>query len=233
MKKISIFIAALSMALVQSCKPEPKEEDPGILAYAVCEMDIRSQNRAKSVDVVGDSQSVHQLAVYACAIFGEIDSNWIMGPMECMEYYFYGNDQEIFRRDTINHVFSFMHDAVIGFTKFDYPEGKPVGVPGTEHLGWLACYIEPVFCAFYDTIKECYLNPSVDSRYIRFTNCRIDTLGYVPKDMMARNRERLLQLMAEQRFQEMIDLYKTEYCIYTCTGEEYDEIVRRRQEGEE
>lgn len=228
-----ILATALFMAFTQSCKPEPKDEDPGILAYAVCEMDIQSQNRAKSVDVVGDSQSVHQLAVYACAIFGEIDSNWIMGPIDCMEYYFYGIDQSVFARDTVNHVFSFMHDAVIGFDEFDYPEGKPIGVPGTEYLGWLACYIEPVFCAYYDTVRKCYVNPSVDSRDFRTPDCRMDTLGYVPMDMMARNRERLLQLMAEQRFQEMIDLYKTEYRIYTCTGEEYDEIVRRRQEKEE
>lgn len=111
----------------------------------------------------------------------------------------------IYIRDTINHVFSFQNDAVIGFEKFDYPEGKPIGVVGTEYLGWIICYIEPVFCARYDTVNECYLKPSDND--ILFFDCRLGSLGYIPKKMMSRNREKLLQLLSEQRFQEIFPLY--------------------------
>lgn len=237
MKKILAILLAGGLFLMQSCQPENmdggendggKGDNSGILANAICEMDIQSLNKTKGLDVVGDSQAVHQLAVYACAIVGARDSSWINGYMDFCQYNFFGTDTDIFIRDTINHVFSFQNDAVIGFEKFDYPEGKPIGVVGTEYLGWMICYIEPVFCAWYDTVNECYLNPSDDD--ILFFDCRLDTLGYIPKEMMSRNRERLLQLLSEQRFQEMIDIYKTGYHIYTCSGEEYDEIVRKREE---
>ena len=55
MKRILIFATAASVAFACSCRPEPREEDPGILAYAVCEMDIHPGSKAKAVDIEGDS----------------------------------------------------------------------------------------------------------------------------------------------------------------------------------
>lgn len=227
MKRILIFATAASVAFALSCRPEPREEDPGILAYAVCEMDIHPGSKAKAVDIEGDSAAVHQLARYACLIRSPWDSSWINGVEALSDYYFFDLDG-IFSRDTVGHTFSFQNDAVIMFEDIDINQ---VGQPGSEYLGWLACYVEPVFCALYDTVSKCYSDPMVGFEEFQFKNQRIDTLGYVPKEMMARNRERLLQLMAEQRFQEMIDLYKSEYRIYTCTGAEYRDIVRRRQDA--
>ncbi len=225
MKKItfSLLLILASMVLFQACKPDDAgKEDTRILAYAIVQMDIAPGNahRQKSVDVVGDSLSVHQLAVYSCLIQGPCDSNWISGAMENNEHVFFGDDRNVFIRDTVSHTFSFMHDAAVFFTEYD---NDRLGVPGTERLGWLACYVEPVFCAYYDTVKGRYFNPlaEVDSLGFRWRYCRIDTLGYIPRAQMEVNRKKLLRLMDEQRFQAMIDLYKHDYHIYTCTGEEF------------
>ncbi len=221
MKTKTFLLLFASIVLFQACKPDDAgKEDARILAYAIVQMDIAPGNghRQKSVDVVGDSLSVHQLAVYSCLIQGPCDSNWISGAMENNEYLFFGDDHNVFVRDTVNHTFSFMHDAAVFFTEYD---NDRLGVPGTERLGWLACYVEPVFCAYYDTINGHYNNPLVGIADFDFNSCRIDTLGYIPRAQMEVNRKKLLRLMDEQRFQAMIDLYKHDYHIYTCTGEEF------------
>ena len=60
----------------------------------------------------------------------------------------------------------------------------------------------------------------------RTENARIDTLGYIPQNIMDANYPRLQQLYDEERYSEMIEIMQTGYTNYTCTGEEYRELVR-------
>ncbi len=60
---------------------------------------------------------------------------------------------------------------------------------------------------------------------LNFNGCRIDTLGYIPRVQKEINWKKLLQFMDEQRFQAMIDRHKHDNHSYTCTGEEFRELV--------
>ncbi|MDE6494223.1 MAG: hypothetical protein K2L50_06600 [Bacteroidales bacterium] len=216
------------LAMFSSCNPESSGEDPRILWSAICKMDIQSKksNNSKSPDIgiIGDSVSVHRLACYSYFMVGEQDSVGDMGYIEYQETVL--GDGKFFQRDTINHTFSFSNDAVIIY--MPYVDENGYGMPGYERIGWLISRNNSVFEGLYDTVLRQYRSPLIlgDSLHVRWPYYRRDTLGYIPNNMAKSNRIRLLQLLKEKRFSEMMEIFNNDYTIYTCTGEEYRELVR-------
>ena len=140
-----------------------------------------------------------------------------------------------FSRDTTNCVFFFGHDHVFYYIRYKMNEdGLLQGVKGTERRGWLLTGDNPVFVAYYDTIWNCYKDPLMTwdeqiqdmERYGPLFNSRIDTLGYIPQSQLDANRPLLEKAFEEGRYSEMEKIMWTGYTIYTCTGEEYRELVR-------
>ena len=244
MKKI-IFILAAAMLAV-ACNKDEREQRSDILVYALCRMDINGKPQAKAVDVVGDSAAVHELSRYMYGYNGML-VNYGLG-----DFIFNGPTNvtftdswtpEFYQRDTINHTFSFTNDAVINWMKKNTVDGEFVGgVDGTEYLGYVVCMENFVFCAAYDACAEngvvCgageekqYYDPVTSTEadfdeFVGFHYIGYDTLGYAPNSQMRANRAYLQSLLDKRKYQEMLDYFKTSYHIYTCTGEEYRELVR-------
>ncbi|MDE7102324.1 MAG: hypothetical protein K2O37_05970, partial [Bacteroidales bacterium] len=74
----------------------------------------------------------------------------------------------------------------------------------------------------YDTVKHKYRDINNRPWPGYEPNLVWDTLGYIPFSLMEKNRNILLQMLEEKRYQDMIDFFESgAYVIYTCTGEEY------------
>ncbi|MCH5243419.1 MAG: hypothetical protein J1F29_00775 [Lentimicrobiaceae bacterium] len=242
MKKI-FFILAVAIVAV-ACKKEEKEHDSSdILIYALCKMDISGKPQAKAFDVVGDSVSVHKLSRYMSFYTGNlVNYGWgdfIINTHQ--EILFTDYLTRYYQRDTINHTFSFTNDAVICWMEENVVDGQlRGGKDGTEYLGYVVCMEDFVFCAAYDACAEngveCeagkeYFDPVTATQadwgeFIGYHYVSYDTLGYIPNSQMRANRAHLQGLIDERKYQEMLDFFKRGYCIYTCTGEEYRELVR-------
>lgn len=244
MKKIIFILVAAVLAV--ACKKDERGQSSDILVYALCRMDVNGKPQAKAVDVVGDSAAVHKLSRYMSSYQGRL--------VNCGRGHFISNHPvnapftdswtpEFYRRDTINHTFSFTNDVVINWQEKNTIDGQFVGgVDGTEYLGVVVCLEDFVFCATYDACAEngveCdageekqYYDPvtttEADSdEFFGFHYFGYDTLGYIPNSQMRANRAYLQRLLDEHKYQEMLDYFKTSYHIYTCTGEEYRELVR-------
>lgn len=52
-----------------------------------------------------------------------------------------------------------------------------------------------------------------------------DTVGYIPQSVIDNAREQIEALYAQERFDEIYELFHTAFTFYTCTGEEYKQIV--------
>lgn len=246
MKKI-IFILAAAM-LAMSCNKEKEErgQSSDILIYALCKMDVNGKSRAKAVDVVGDSAAVHELSRYMFCYRGMlVNFGWgdFISTRPTSVPFTDAWTPTFYQRDTINHTFSFTNDQVINWMEKKYVDGKWAGgVDGTEFLGYMVCMEGLVFCAAYDACAEngvaCeageekqYYDPvtSPEADYDEFTGYHYlgyDTLGYIPNSQMRANRAYLQRLLDERKYHDMLDYFKTSYHIYTCTGEEYRELVR-------
>lgn len=231
MKKVFFLLLAI---LFVACEKPTQEETSQVLRQAVCKMNIESQSKRKAVDIVGDSISVHRLSRYACSYWG-VRINY--GPAHYREdtslewRNFSGNQTGFFSRDTLAHTFSFHSDFVVQWAEEHLVDGVYIGVDGTEHLGWLACSENVVFNAVYDTVLKRYRDPyrgSEEDFLVGNNNDNVfDTLGYIPNSIMKKNRAILQNMMDEKRFVDMVDFFKSgAYTIYTCTGEEYRELVR-------
>ena len=228
MKRILLF--AVALLLFCSCEPESNDNKSkkSMLWNASCKVNIQAENgQKKNVEVVGDSVAVHRLCVYADEMGGllnkdlwhlQVDTNW------------HTRDSWTFRmtsleRDTINHTFTFWNRFVIAFHDYYMENDEQMGVEGSEYLGFFASYDLPLFRAIYDTVKHEYKEPYSSNGWPggeSFPNLVWDTLGYVPFSLMEKNRNILLQMLEEKRYQDMIDfLASGAYVIYTCTGEEY------------
>ena len=59
--------------------------------------------------------------------------------------------------------------------------------------------------------------------YLRMTNG--DTCGYIPNSVIASAREQIEALYAQERYDEIYELFHTAFTFYTCTGQEYKDIV--------
>lgn len=232
MKKV--FFLLLAAILFVACEKPAKEENSLILKQAVCKMNIDSQNKRKAVEIVGDSVSVHRLSRYACNYCG-IKTNYgrpdnlkdTTSESRC----FYNDDPSFFMRDTLAHTFSFHSDLIVKWEQENIVDGVYIGVDGTEYLGWLTCSENVVFNAVYDTVLKRYRDPyrySEEDFVVGNNNDNVfDTLGYIPNSIMKKNRAILQNMMDEKRFVDMMDFFKSgAYTIYTCTGEEYRELVR-------
>ena len=52
-----------------------------------------------------------------------------------------------------------------------------------------------------------------------------DTCGYIPNSVIASARAQIEALYAQERYDEIYELFHTAFTFYTCTGEEYKQIV--------
>ncbi len=229
MKKVFFLLLAI---LFVACEKPAQEETSQVLRQAVCKMNIESRSKKKAVDIVGDSISVHRLSRYTCCYWGL----WVnYGPnhnrTEPDWRYFYGDQTGFFSRDTLAHTFSFHSDFIVQWGEEHLEDGVYIGVDGTEFLGWLACSENVVFNAVYDTVLKRYRDPfrgSEEDFIVGNNNDNVfDTLGYIPNSIMKKNRAILQNMMDEKRFVDMVNFFKSgAYTIYTCTGEEYRELMR-------
>lgn len=236
MKKV--FFLLLAAILFVACEKPAKEETSQVLRQAVCKMNIDSPSKRKAVDIVGDSISVHRLSRYACNYWGirvnyGLPPNWVDTALERRT--FFDDEPGMFSRDTLAHTFSFHSDFIIKWAEEHVVDGVYIGVDGTEYLGWLATSENVVFNAVYDTVLKRYKDPcryseegGGNSFIVGNNNDNVyDTLGYIPNSIMKKNRAILQNMMDEKRFVDMVDFFKSgAYVIYTCTGEEYRELVR-------
>ena len=52
-----------------------------------------------------------------------------------------------------------------------------------------------------------------------------DTCGYIPQSVIDSAREQIETLYAQERYDEIYELFHTAFTFYTCTGEEYKQIM--------
>lgn len=52
-----------------------------------------------------------------------------------------------------------------------------------------------------------------------------DTCGYIPQSVINSAREQIEALYAQERYDEIYELFHTAFTFYTCTGQEYKDIV--------
>ena len=69
------------------------------------------------------------------------------------------------------------------------------------------------------------LREFIDSKNIYLTMPNGDTCGYIPNSVIANAREQIEALYAQERYDEIYELFHTAFTFYTCTGEEYKQIV--------
>ncbi|MDE7072327.1 MAG: hypothetical protein K2O66_03040 [Bacteroidales bacterium] len=230
MKKCMLLLTAI---LLVACDKPAEKESSRLLAQAVLEMRIESQNKEKAVEIVGDSVSVHRLSRYAClyfAIWRNFGPSYHVWDSVFNQQSFYRDMPGMFARDTLAHTFSFHSDYIIRWDQEVFEDGVYYqGVDGTEYLGWLTCSENVVFVAIYDTALKRYSDPYLypEGFITNYSNQVYDTLGYVPNSLMRKNRAILQNMMDEKRFADMMDFYSSgAYTLYTCTAEEYRELVR-------
>lgn len=241
-----ILLPFLAVGLLFSCKPEkdlPDDNSGGssseLLRDVPLIMDItEAGNRKKieGVDIVGDSAAVHTLSRYMIEFHSFVRETGI--PPDFIKSYdskalFQDNLPMYYRRDTLNHTFSFWKIYVVSW-ELSMPIEK------TVHLGSLVCSENLVFLAVYDTMKKGYVDPLNDEEveeylsigvgtnpaYEGYGRYKYDTLGYSPNSMMLANRAHLDSLLKEGKYAEMVEYFKDNYHIYTCTGEEYRELMK-------
>ena len=52
-----------------------------------------------------------------------------------------------------------------------------------------------------------------------------DTCGYIPQSVIDSAREQIETLYAQERYDEIYELFHSAFTFYTCTGEEYKQIM--------
>lgn len=241
-----ILLPFLAAGLLFSCKNgddltdgNPGGSSPELLRDVPLIMEItETDNRKKigGVDIEGDSAAVHTLARYMIEFHSYVRETGI--PPDFIKSYdsraiFQDELPEYYRRDTLNHTFSFWKIYVVNW-ELSMP------IEETVHLGSLVCSENLVFLAVYDTMKKGYVDPlnyeeveeyrgigvGTNPAYEGYGRYKYDTLGYSPNSMMIANRTHLDSLLKEGKYTEMVEYFKDNYHIYTCTGEEYRELVK-------
>lgn len=243
MKKIIVLALAV---LCCACDKPSKDDRTSILMFGECRMDIRkgsSRNGSKAgLDIVGDSIAVHRLSRYACSLSGKMNDslatesgrNPDVNPYAVpLDYLFWEDGLGIYKRDTVNHTFNFPNDIAISFHDYYINEqGEQMGVRGTEFPGFLFWLDYPIFRGVYNPETQSFIFSREEREkwggYPHPSNNVVwDTLGYIPSSLMRENREIVKKMLAEQRYQDVLEFFKTAFHIYACTGEEYRELVRQ------
>lgn len=66
----------------------------------------------------------------------------------------------------------------------------------------------------------------IESKNIYLKMSNGDTCGYIPNSVIATAREQIEALYAQERYDEIYELFHTAFVFYPCTGEEYKQIVK-------
>ena len=232
-----IFLfAALPLLLLSVCeKPTPpKEQNEYYGKYQKACVRLKVQNNTsdgRKAQVIGDSA-----AVWKCVRWG------VSLHVHDLEYDMVAPDgidllwNSRFDRDTTECVYIFGYPCVVDYTEQAPDEnGYWNGVPGTEKWGFLMKCENMVISGLYHDSLGVYYDPFVErgewseiyDPHATNDILHYDTIGYIPNSIVRANRERLIPLFKEGKYSEMIKIMENDYVIYTCTGEEYRELVRQ------
>jgi len=74
-----------------------------------------------------------------------------------------------------------------------------------------------VFLSVPTEPRDQYGNPTYQTKW--------DTCGYIPQSVIDSAREQIEALYAQERYDEIYELFHTAFTFYTCTGQEYKDIV--------
>ena len=67
--------------------------------------------------------------------------------------------------------------------------------------------------------------PNGEKDYDGLLGMKWDTCGYIPQSVLDNARAQIEELYAQERYDEIYELFHTAFTFYTCTGEEYKQIV--------
>ena len=239
MKNKFIFLFTAMLLLLSGCeKPNPEEtqgseqqEYYGKFQKACVRMNVQNRTDGRKAQVIGDSA-----AVWKCVRWGTNLHNYNMILDWNTQNGITLTRGDWFDRDTVACVYIFGYECVVRYGRSEPDEnGIYNGVPGSEEWGFLMECENMVISGMYDSLHNVYYDPLSDKPWIEVDSSRgwyagrwrYDTLGYIPNSIVRANRERLIPLFNAGKYSEMMKIMENDYVIYTCTGEEYRELVRQ------
>ena len=231
--KLIFLFTALPLLLLSSCEKPNKEQGEYYGKFQKACVRLKVQNNTsgeRKAQVVGDSA-----AVWKCVRWGTnlrfFDFHFQTDAHDGLSL----NRWDMFDRDTIECTYIFGYECVVRYGRTEPDEnGIYQGVPGSEEWGILMEAENFVICGLYHDTICTYYDPFLEDKWSEIydphaTNDKLhyDTLGYIPNSIVRANRERLIPLFNEGKYSEMMKIMENDYVIYTCTGEEYRELVRQ------
>ena len=77
------------------------------------------------------------------------------------------------------------------------------------------------------TVPDGNLLPNfITAKNIYLTMSNGDTCGYIPNSVIASARAQIDELYAQEKYDEIYEVFRKAFTFYTCTGEEYKAIVK-------
>lgn len=240
MKSKFIFLfALLPLLLLSGCEKPNKapNEYYGRLQKACVRLKVQNNTSdGRKAQVVGDSAAVWKAVRWGTNLHWldlKTNTPTLWGGLSLTRW-------DMFDRDTTERVYIFGYECVVRYSDTEPDEnGIYIGVPGSEVWGVLMLGENFVICGIYDTLHNVYYDPFSEKQWNDDDpshgwdggtcpgKLRYDTLGYIPNSIVRTNRERLIPLFNAGKYSEMMKIMENDYVIYTCTGEEYRELVRQ------
>lgn len=224
MKNKSFFLLAAVLLLLSGCEKPGVEQNEyyGKFQKACVRLKVQNNTSDRKAQVVGDSAAVWKAVRWGVSlhVYDMVNDVIYNDGIDLTRW-------DYFDRDTIDCVYIFGYECVVRYGRLEPDEnGIWNGVPGSEEWGFLMECEDMVISGLYDENLETYLDPYEAQWDFADHKLHYDTLGYIPNSIVRANRERLIPLFNEGKYSEMIKIMASDYTIYTCTGEEYRELVR-------
>ena len=232
--KFLFLFAFFSLLLLSGCEKPNKKPNEYYGKFQKACVRLKVQNTTtdgRKAQVVGDSA-----AVAKCVRWGvSLHVLELARPDMISQDGISLTRWDWFDRDTTECVYIFGYECVVRYGHTEPDEnGIYQGVPGSEEWGFLMECENMVISGMYDSLHNVYYDPLSDKPWIEVDSSRgwyagrwrYDTLGYIPNSIVRANRERLIPLFNAGKYSEMMKIMENDYIIYTCTGEEYRELVR-------
>lgn len=232
MKNKLIFLFAAVLLFLSGCEKPSKKPNEYYGKFQKACVRLKVQNNTtdgRKAQVIGDSAAVWKavrwgVSLHSCDIRdGSVSPDGISLTR-----------RDWFDRDTIECDYIFGYECVVRYSRTEPDEnGIYQGVPGSEVWGFLMDSENMVISGLYHDSLGIYYDPYLEDKWLEIYDpyatiyqLHYDTLGYIPNSIVRANRERLIPLFNEGKYSEMIKIMENDYVIYTCTGEEYRELVR-------